>query len=291
MQMRQTILFTIILASLATILFAKDKPKQCKKKEITGFVISASELNKVLVLNEKGEITREINAHNTYDAFKLKNGNILYAAYHAVQLISPKNEILLNFESESEIFACQPLKGNKFLIGDCSKGRLLEVNLDGEITKKVSLTFKTGGHSCFRGARKTKNGHYLVSHYADKTVREYNAKGTVIQEIKRPYNVYAAQRISKGRTLISDKHCLSIYDKKGTMIWEFDTRDYPELGVNHLTGFQYLSNDEIVVCNWLGHKPFKKGIPVFRINLKKEILWKYQNASQTYSCTNIQVLQ
>ncbi|WP_430931236.1 hypothetical protein [Saccharicrinis sp. 156] len=264
--------------------------KSEKIKNIKGYVITASELDKVLVLNDKNEIVRKIEANNTYDAWKLKNGNILYACHRGVRLITPADEIIWNYKSKSEIFACQPLGKNKMLVGECSKGRLIEISSTGEILKEIPLTYKKGGHGCFRGARKIKNGHYLVSHHADKTVREYNKNGDVVKEIVRPFNVYAAQRLSNGSTMISDVYCLSIYDKKGKMVWEFDAREYPELGVNHLTGFQVLPNDEIIICNWLGHSPYKKGIPVFKINMNKEILWKYTNAQQTYSCTNIQVL-
>ena len=282
--------FILILALLSSSTFASEKVKKTHHQKSGGYIVTASERDKVLVLNAKEEIIREIDANNTYDASIFKNGDILFSYHRGVKIISPSDEIKFDFKSESEIFACQSIGKNKILIGECTNGRLIEVNLKGEILKGIPLSFKKGGHGCIRSARKIKNGHYLVNHYADKTVREYDKNGTVIQEFVRPNNVYAAQRLKNGNTVISDKFSLSIYNKEGQMIWEFKATEYPELGVNHLAGFQVLPNDEIIVCNWLGHKPYKKGIPIFKINLKKEILWKYHNANKTYSCTNIQVL-
>ncbi len=283
--------FFLLFLILSTISFGSSLTDKKEKKEDTEFVIAASELDKVLLLNSNKEIVREIDAENTYDAWELENGNVLYAWHYGVRMVTPSDSVCFNYESEDEIFACQPLANDNILIAECTKGRLLEVNFKGEIVKEIPLTFNIGGHSCFRGVRKLKNGHYLVSHYADKTVREYNENGVVIMEFKRPVNVYASQRLDNGNTVISDRFSISIYDTKGALIWEFNTKEYPQLGVYHLAGFQYLPNDEIVVCNWLGHAPYQKGIPIFKINLEKEILWKYENAKQTYSCANIQVIQ
>ncbi len=288
--MKKILIFILLLSfSHPSLLVASGSVKRAAKATSTAYILCASELDKVLVLNAQKEIIREIEANNTYDACKLKGGNILFAYHRGVKIITPSDEIVFNYQSESEIFACQPIERNRILIGECSAGRLIEVNRKGEILKEIPLRFEIGGHKCMRNARKLKNGNYLVSHYGDKTVREYDRNGVVIREFVRPNNVYAAQRLKNGNTVISDKLSLSVYDQYGTLIWEFNTKDYPELGVNHLAGFRYLPNDEIVVCNWLGHKPFKKGVPVFKINFDKKIIWKFNNAEQTYSCTNIQV--
>ncbi|MCL3781122.1 hypothetical protein EMN47_12100 [Prolixibacteraceae bacterium JC049] len=255
------------------------------------YLITASERHKVLFLDSSEQITREINANNTYDGWKLKSGNVLFTHRTGIDIVSPKNETVFQYKSEHEVYACQPLANGNIMVGECSAGRIIEIDRKGKIQKIVPLTYKVGGHTCFRGARKLKNGHYLVSHYGDKTVREYNSKGKVVAEFIRPHAVYAAQRLDNGETIVSDRFCISIYSKKGKLIWEFNTKDHPELGVYHLTGFQLLPNNEIVVCNWLGHKPYHKGIPLFRINRKKEITWTYKNAEATYSCTNIQLLK
>lgn len=275
---------------LFTLVFVIASCSQAKEPTITGYMLTASELGQVLELDEAGDISRRISAENTYDVTKLANGNVLYAHHKGVKIVSPEGEEVFTYKSESEIFACQLLSDDKILVGECTAGQLLEMNLKGEISKRISLTYKKGGHGCLRNARKIDDGHYLACHYGDKTVREYDDRGNVLKEFVRPYNVYQAQRLDDGSTIISDKYCMSIYDTKDVMIWEFDAREYPSLGVNHLAGFEVLPNGEILICNWLGHHPYKEGVPLFKINREKEILWKYTNAEQTYSCTNVQVL-
>jgi len=286
-----TAIATILLILISSILLqCSTLSVEEKERNSNAYLVSASELGKVVLINSQNEIIREIPAKNTYDAWMLKNQHILMNVDRGIKIVSPLNEEVFTYKSEQEIYACQPIDNNRILVGECSAGRLIEINKKGEIVKTIALTFDIGGHSCFRGARKLNNGNYLVAHYGDKTVREYDKNGMVIQEFVRPNHVYAAQRLKNGQTVISDQFTLSIYNKSGALAWEFDAKKHPELGVNHLTGFQYLPNGDIVVCNWLGHPPYKKGIPIFKINKSKEIIWKFHNAKETYSCTNIQIL-
>lgn len=286
---KSTVVPVLIILTALILLQSSGLSAKKKEKSADGFLVTASELDKVLLINSENEIIREIPAENTYDAWILKNQNILVNVNRGVKIVSPLNEEVFSFKSEHEVYACQPINNNRILIGECSAGRLIEINKKGNILKTIALTFDIGGHSCFRGARKLNNGNYLVAHYGDKTVREYDKNGTVIQEFVRPNQVYSAQRLKNGDTVISDQYTLSIYNKSGVLNWEFDSKEHPELGVNHLTGFQCLPNGDIVICNWLGHPPYQKGIPIFKVNRAKEVIWKFHNAKETYSCTNIQI--
>ncbi|TKG93938.1 hypothetical protein EYV94_14365 [Puteibacter caeruleilacunae] len=280
----------LFIIAIATLFFLTTNASEKAKNKEAAYLITASEVNKVLLLDNDFNIIRKIDAKNTYDAWQLKNGSVFYNRNYGAELITPSGEVTFKYDTESEVFACQPLKKDLFLIGECTKGRLIEVSATGDIKKTIPLTFDHGGHTCFRNARKLKNGNYLVAHYADKTVREYNAKGEVIKEIKRPNHVYMAQRLKHGQTAISDQYAISVYDKNGKLIWEFDTKAHPELGVYHLTGFQFLDNGDVLICNWLGHRPYHKGVPLFKVTKDKKVTWKYTNAEETYSCTNIQAL-
>jgi hypothetical protein len=68
---------------------------------------------------------------------------------------------------------------------------------------------------------------------------------------------------------------ISVYNKKNELVWEWNAEDHPELGVYHLTGFELLPSNELLVCNWLGHYPLHKGIPMFSVDFDKNITWKY----------------
>lgn len=278
---------SIVVATVVTSTLLSSSIYAKGDKKVQGYIVSSSELNRVTVLNSSREIVRVIDAPNSYDSWYLESGNILFTYHKGVKIITPSDSTLFHYESDSEIFACQPLAKDRILIGECSNGRLIEVDYSGNILKEIALTYKNGGHNCMRSARKVKGGNYLVCHYGDRTVREYNSRGEVVMEFVRPDVVVAAKRIRGGKTVISDRTTLSIYSRRGELIWEFNGSDYPELGVNHLSGFHAVSDSEFIVCNWLGHKPFKEGVPIFKINIEKSILWKYLNAEETYSCGSV----
>ncbi len=258
------------------------KQECCNQK----YVVAVPESNEVVIIDENSNILKSYPAKNTYDAWIKDNGDIVYCNYKGIQVVNKKGKIKLDYKTENEIFSCQPLKNNHYLVGNCSEGKLLEINKNGEVVKRIQLSYEHGGHACFRGARKLDTGNYLVSHYADKVVREYDTKGLVVREFKRPNNVYAAERLPNGNTIISDQYTISIYGPEGNLGWEWDGRDCSQLGINHLTGFKYLKNNEIIICNWLGHPPYKKGVEIFKINLDKKITWK-SDFEKSISCANI----
>ena len=68
----------------------------------------------------------------------------------------------------------------------------------------VPLQAQTKDHHLqTRMARKLPNGNYLVPQLLDKVVREYDAKGKVVWEVKTPDMPFTAIRLKNGNTLIS----------------------------------------------------------------------------------------
>ena len=261
--------------------------KNQKNYQNSNLLVSASERGKVVLLSPDGKLINEYGATNCYDSWKLKNGDILFTDHYGVKVIDKNGVLKLHYKTKSEVFSCQPLENDRILIGECSAGRLVEINMKGEIEKTIPLKYNHGGHSTMRGSRKLSNGNYLVAHYGDKTIREYSSQGVVINEFVMPHNVYEAIRLKNGNTLISDRWCVYEVDNSGKHIWSFDTRKYPDLGVYHLSGINEMPNGDFVICNWLGHKPYKKGVPIFSINKNKEIVWKFNNSKATYSVGSV----
>ena len=85
-------------------------------------------------------------------------------------------EVVFDYQSASEIYACQRLSDGNTFIGECNAGRLLEVDPSRQIVKEIRLLpdGKDGGHLYMRNARRLANGHYLVTHYGEDAVREYD---------------------------------------------------------------------------------------------------------------------
>src|ERR1035437_7964064 len=86
-----------------------------------------------------------------------------------------QKSVVFNYESSSEIYACQRLANGNTFVGECNAGRLLELAPDGKVIKQIRLLpeGKDGGHPYMRTARRSAHGHYLVTHYGEQVVREY----------------------------------------------------------------------------------------------------------------------
>jgi hypothetical protein len=106
------------------------------------------------------------------------------------------------------------------MIAESGNRRIIEVDRTGEIVKEIPLTVDhPDAHRDTRLARKLENGHYLVCHEGDGTVREYDDAGKVVWSYAldlggRPRapghgteghgnEVFGAIRLPTGNTLIA----------------------------------------------------------------------------------------
>ena len=146
-----------------------------------------------------------IPASSCNDLWVLPNGNLLFNTGHGVREVSRDKQILFDYQSTNEIYACQRLPNGNTFIGECNSGRLLEVEPSGRIASEIRLLpeGKDGGHAYMRNARRLANGHYLVTHYGDQVVKEYDPKGTVVRSIPALGGPHSAVRLPNGNTLIS----------------------------------------------------------------------------------------
>ncbi|MGE5457121.1 MAG: hypothetical protein ACM3RX_02075, partial [Methanococcaceae archaeon] len=186
--MKQKILFLLafLLMHPSSFIFSQNKsPEKCAGHP---FVCTDYSQGKVFILDRQGLIQWEYPAQDCNDVWILPNGNLLFNTGHGVKEVTRKKKLVFNYESKSEIYACQRLSNGSTFIGECNSGRLLEVSAKGKILKEIRLlpTGKDGGHAYMRNARKLKNGNYLVAHYGEDVVREYDTKGRTIREIPAP---------------------------------------------------------------------------------------------------------
>ncbi len=135
----------------------------------------------------------------------LPNGNLLFNTGHGVREVTREKQVVFDFQSKSEIYACQRLTNGNTFIGECNGGRLLEVEPSGRIAKEIRLLpeGKDGGHGFMRNARRLANGHYLVAHLGEQVVREYDAEGKVVLAIPAAGGPHSAVRLPNGHTLIT----------------------------------------------------------------------------------------
>ncbi|OQW97004.1 MAG: hypothetical protein BWK77_02940 [Verrucomicrobia bacterium A1] len=161
---------------------------------------------KVFLVGADGKVEWEHPAKNCNDLRVLPNGNLLFSTGHGVLEVTREKVEVFRYESKSEIFACQRLPDGSTFVGECNAGRLIEIAPGGRVVKEIRLLpeGKDGGHAYIRNARKLPDGHYLVSHYGDQAVREYDKDGKIVREIPAVGGPHSAVRLPNGNTLMSN---------------------------------------------------------------------------------------
>jgi outer membrane protein assembly factor BamB len=252
---------------------------------------------KICVVDTTGKIIWEYPAKNSNDVWMLNNGNILFNDGNTVKEVTRDKKLVFEYKSESEIYACQRLPDGNTFVGECNKGRLLEVSPEGRIVKSIALLQEgtDGGGLFMRNARKLSNGHYLVALYGEGLVKEYDENGKVVKEFDAPGGPHSAIRLPDGNTLIScaDKKNnpkIIELDTNGSLVWELTNNDVPDTWLKFMSGLERLPNGNTVITNWLGHNNFGKAPHVIEVNPKKEVLWIYNDTVQFKTISSIQIL-
>ena len=235
---------------------------------------------------ENGKLVWEHDAPNSNDLWALPNGNILFTTGKGVLEMTRQNDTVFQYSSGSSIFACQRLKNGNTFVAESDSGRLLEIAPTGKIVKTVCILPKgvtDAGFAFMRNARKLDNGHYLVAHYKDQCVKEYDSKGKVVWKVNMPGGAHSVIRLPDGHTFVavadgqisdgSKNPRIIEFDKKGNIVWEFSNNDIPDKPLLFMTGFQYFSDGRLLLTNWSGHeKSPEDAVHLLLINKQKEIL-------------------
>ena len=252
---------------------------------------------KVFIVSAAGKVEWEYKAPSCNDVWVLPGGNLLFVTGHGVKEVSRDNTVVFNYESKSEIYACQRLANGNTFIGECNAGRLLEVDPAGKIVKEVRLLpeGKDGGHAYIRNARVLASGNYLVAHYADQKVREYDPQGKVVREIAAAGGPHSCIRLPNGNTLIAcgdGKGGNRIFeaDADGKTVWEVKDGDLPGIKLTFMTGLQRLPNGNTVMTNWLGHGNLGKAPHVIEVTPDKKAVWTFADHKTFKTISSIQLL-
>lgn len=252
---------------------------------------------KVFIVAPDGSIEWEYQTKSCNDLWVLPNGNLLFNTGHGVTEVTRDKQVVFDYQSKSEIYACQRLTNGNTFIGECSSGRLLEVEPSGRIAMELRLLpeGKDGGHLFMRNARKLADGHYLVTHYGEQVVREYDADGKVVLTIPAEGGPHSAARLPNGNTLIScgDRPGgarIFEVDNSGKTIWQVQGDELPGITLKFIAGFHRLPNGNTVIANWLGHGQFGKAPHVIEITPDKRVVWTSANHEKMRTVSSVQVL-
>ncbi|MCX6877226.1 MAG: hypothetical protein NTW21_25960 [Verrucomicrobia bacterium] len=252
---------------------------------------------KAFIVAADGKVEWEYPAPNCNDLWVLPNGNLLFTTGHGVKEVTRDMRVVFDYQSKSEIYACQRLANGNTFIGECSAGRLLDVDPSGKIVKEIKLLpeGKDGGHLFMRNARRLANDHYLVAHYGDQVVREYDQQGKVVREIPAAGGPHSTIRLANGNTLIAcgdgPGGCRVFeVDPAGKTVWEIKDGDLPGIPLYFMTGLQRLPNGNTVISNWLGHGHLGQAPHLIEVTPDKKAVWTFADHQLLKTISSVQLL-
>jgi hypothetical protein len=252
---------------------------------------------KVFLVRAGGAVEWEYPSASCNDLWVLPNGNLLFNTGHGVREVTRDKQVVFEYQSKSEIYACQRLADGNTFIGECNAGRLLEVGPSGQIAKEIRLLpeGKDGGHGYMRNARRLQNGHYLVAHYGEQVVREYDANGKTHRTIPATGGPHSVVRLPNSHTLIScgDQPGGSRVfeaDEEGKPVWEVRSDELPGVSLKFVAGLQRLPNGNTIICNWLGHGHFGKAPHLLEVTPEKRVVWSFADHEAMKTISSVQLL-
>ena len=261
------------------------------------FVCTDYTQGKVFILNQDKKIIWEYPATHCNDVWMLPNGNLLFNTGNGVKEVNRDKEVVWEYNSVSDIYACQRLPNGNTFIGECSAGRLIEVDPKGKIVKAIKLLPDSSkANSAFmRNARKLPSGHYLVAHYGLDKVCEYDTSGNLVWQLPVKGGPHSVVRLPNGNTLVacSDHNGdpgIAEYNSEKQIVWQVKKDELPNIGLKFVTGFQRLPNGNTVITNWLGHNQFGKAPHAIEITPEKKVVWTYNEHNQIKTMSSIQLL-
>jgi hypothetical protein len=269
----------------------------CQQNHGHPFVCTDYTQGKVFEVASDGTVLWEYPAPNSNDVWILPDGNLLFNTGHGVKEVTRDKKVVFSYESESEIYACQRLPDGNTFIGECNTGRLLELAPDGKIVKEIRLIpiGTDRGHGYMRNARKLANGHYLVAHYSEEIVKEYDSEGLLVRQIPAPGGAHSAIRLPNGNTLIScadfskDPKIIEV-DPEGKIVWQVLKNDLPGITLKFMAGMQRLPNGNTVMTNWLGHNEFGNAPHIIEVTAEKKVVWTFSDFKSISTISSIQLL-
>jgi sugar lactone lactonase YvrE len=253
---------------------------------------------KVFVVDGEGGVEWSYEAPHANDIWALPNGNLLFNTGHGVKEVTRGGAVVFDYESTSEVYACQRLRNGNTFIGECNAGRLLEVDSAGRIARQVRLLAEgtDGGAAYMRNARRLDNGNYLVAHYGDEAVREYDREGKVVWQAAAPGGPHSVVRLPGGNTLISSADrsgaAARVFEAApdGRTVWEVRNGELPGIGLKFMAGLHRLPNGNTVMSNWLGHGQLGKAPHLIEVTRDKRVVWTFADHQAMKTISSVQIL-
>lgn len=214
-----------------------------------------------------------------HDIHRLPNGHFIVqrGAAEIVEIDPANGQVVWSYDSGQkggnsgkpvEVHSFQPLADGGLMIAESGPARIIEIDRDGNIGKTIPLKVEhPHPHTDTRLVRKLDDGHYLVCHEGDGTVREYDGDGKIVWEYEVPMfdkpaadghgpeafgnKCFAAVRLENGNTLISTGNGHSVIEvtPKKEVVWKLEQGDLPGITLAWVTTLEVLPNGHYVIGN------------------------------------------
>ena len=292
--MRRFSLVMAFLASAACAGAAHERP---------AYRVIGADRGHVAVVDASGKVEWEApTAAEVHDLAVLANGNVLFPTSRTkIVEMTPDKKVVWSYESKPtpvnkqhvEVHAFQRLDDGLTMIAESGNRRIVEVDREGRVVHEVPLTVDhPDPHRDTRMVRKLANGHYLVCHEGDATVREYDPKGKVVWSYTldlagRPRSpghgveghgteVFGAIRLKSGNTLIAAGNGNRVIEvtPDGKIVWSVEHDELPGIRLAWVTTVDVRPNGNVLFGNCHAGPDNPQLIEVTR---DKMVVWTFKD--------------
>ncbi len=281
-----------------------------------GVLAADDSTHRLAIVAPDGSLEWEMPVGPIHDASVLPNGNVLFQQgwTKIIEVTRDKQKVWEydaarmngNEGKRVEVHAFQRLENGLTMIAESGVARIIEVDKQGKVQHEIKLKVNhPSTHSDTRLARKIANGHYLVAHESDGTVREYDSAGEVVWEYEVPLfgkprkeghgpeafgnSVFSAIRLPNGHTLIGagNGHSVLEVTAQKEIVWKVEQNDLPGVTLAWVTRVERLPNGNTLIGNCHANPDNPQFI---EITADKKVVWTFRDFKNFGNSTPVQAI-
>ena len=190
--------------------------------------------------------------------------------------------------NQKGIQSAQKLKDGNYLLATASK--IFACDAKGKVLKNIQVA--SGSRPYIRIVTVTPDNTLLYTAIKPFCINEVDMEGTLIATIPLPDKSYKAQRLKNGNYLASSGDSVSVIEvsPKGDVVKTYGgKKNHPGLDLTFNSGWQQLSNGNIVATCWHGHGYKGNGQHLVEYTSSNQAVWSWSH-KEVKQVTNILVL-
>jgi hypothetical protein len=278
-----SIIHLLLLASLCAI----SPAQEFSAKPGYAIITADHKLNRITQYNAAGKTTWQYDKVSPIDVWAMPDGTVLTAYLPSkltndmggVRLIAADKSTIFDFPYNDEIMSAQPLTNGNFLIAECHKGRVTELDRTGKRIHSFKIKTEPSGHRTMRQIRLTPNGTIIIGECYSHKLREYDRSGKMLKEFDLEY-CYCPQPQPNGNILVAcwnaPKAQVLELDPSGKTVWRLSPQDLPEaMKVSHIAeSIRLPSGNTLVSASCKASRGSGPRAMLFEVTPEKKVVWQ-----------------